>query len=139
MSVVAHDHESLRQTQNLIKHLALYRVWFAENCVKHGYNRHVQLAKQLEHIAARWAAKDAKLMLEYDQIHTIGACQVQSFSEGQNSELFAIQPDNSHFAGTNFPINPDEWTGRRRTWRIRATQDTPAGLDLFMHSVMDIL
>src|SRR5437660_10897869 len=70
---------------------------------------------------------------DFDQIDAAGARQGESFAQGQDSKLFTIQPDNPDLAGTNFPINPDEWTGRRRTWRIRATQDTPAGLDLFMH------
>ena len=65
---------------------------------------------------------------DFDQVHATGAGHIQRFAKGHYSELFAIAANYPDFAGTDFPINPDERTGgRRRTWRKRATQDTLAG------------
>ena len=49
-------------------------------------------------------------------------------AELKDAELFAIGPNYPDFAGTDLPVYPNEWTGRRRrTWRKRATQDTLVG------------
>ena len=48
------------------------------------------------------------------QIHAVGARKGQGFPEGQDAKLFAIGPDHPDFAGADFPVNPDERTGRRR-------------------------
>jgi len=36
----------------------------------------------------------------------MGAREIESFAERQDSELFAFRPDDPDFAGTDFPIDP---------------------------------
>jgi hypothetical protein len=44
-----------------------------------------------------------------------------------------VNPNYADFAGTDFPVDPDERTsGSECTRRKRATQDTLTGWDLFM-------
>ena len=65
---------------------------------------------------------------DFDQVNGISPGEVQGVAQTQDAELFAINPNDSYFAGADFPIYPDEQTGRRRrTWRKRATQDTLDG------------
>ena len=65
---------------------------------------------------------------DFDQVHSLGAGQVDRLAELQNTELFAVLCDDPDFAGTNFPVDPDERTSeRRRTRRERAAQDTLDG------------
>src|ERR1043166_3320819 len=65
---------------------------------------------------------------DFDEIHAVGARQIEGFAQANDTELFAIYPDDPDFAGTDLPVNPDERRGRRSgTWSKRAAQDTLAG------------
>src|SRR3954452_13463413 len=62
---------------------------------------------------------------DFDEIDRFFAGQGQSVTQGQNAELLAFRSDNSNFAGTDFPVDPDEGACRGGTTRgERATQDT---------------
>ena len=75
---------------------------------------------------------------DFDQIHGVGPGHGQRFAQREDPKLFAIITDHSVFAGTDFPIYPDERTGWRRvTCRNWATQDTLVGWNLFMQSVTE--
>src|SRR6266404_3091728 len=75
---------------------------------------------------------------DLDQVHAAGASEVESVTKLHDAELFAFQPDNPNFTGTDFPIYPDKRTGRRRRpWGKRATQDTLVSWNLFMQFIMD--
>jgi hypothetical protein len=64
----------------------------------------------------------------FNEIDAICASQVEGLPQGQNSQLFAINTDDAEIASTDFPVNPDVRTGRRRiTRREWAAQDTPIG------------
>jgi hypothetical protein len=49
-----------------------------------------------------------------NQVHTVIACHGQGVAERQNTQLLAIDTNNPDFAGTDFPVYPDERNGRRR-------------------------
>jgi hypothetical protein len=50
---------------------------------------------------------------DLDQVNAVAAGQVQRFTQTHDAELLAVETDYPDFAGTDFPINPDERTGRR--------------------------
>ena len=43
-----------------------------------------------------------------------------------------IRSDDPHFAGTNFPVDPENEAEEKEYGEERATQDTPVSLSLFM-------
>ena len=45
---------------------------------------------------------------DFNQIDSAGAGKVQSFREGKDARLFAIEADDPDFASTDFPVDPDE-------------------------------
>ena len=49
---------------------------------------------------------------DFDQVHAIGASLREGLAQGQDPKLFAVGPDDPDLAGTDFPVNPDERTGR---------------------------
>ena len=64
----------------------------------------------------------------FDEIDTLLAGHGQSVSQGDDAQLLTLGSDQSDFASTDFPVNPNERTGRRRiTRRERAAQDTLFG------------
>ena len=56
----------------------------------------------------------SRIGCDFDQIDTGGAGHVESITESQNTELFAVGPDYPDFAGTDLPVYPNERSGRRR-------------------------
>jgi hypothetical protein len=68
----------------------------------------------------------------FNEIHSLGAGEIEGFAERQDAQLIMIRSDDPDFAGTNLAVDPDKGSGRRRTWSKRATQDTPVRLNLFM-------
>ena len=58
----------------------------------------------------RWGGVGSDL----DQVNAIGARHGERVAEGQDAELLAVDANDPDFAGTNFPVNPDERSGRRR-------------------------
>jgi len=65
---------------------------------------------------------------DLDEIHAVGAGEVQRFAEREDADLFVVDPDDPHFAGTDFPIDPDERSGGGgMTWRVRSAQATLVG------------
>ena len=70
------------------------------------------------------------------QVHAVGARHGERVAEREDAKLFAVRPDDPDFAGTDFPVNPDERTGRRRiTWREKGDSRHPLGLGL-THAVL---
>jgi len=64
----------------------------------------------------------------FDKVNAACAGEIESISEGKDTQLFAIHANDSDLAGTDFPVDPDERSGRRKTaWGVRATQDTLVG------------
>jgi hypothetical protein len=62
--------------------------------------------------AAHWRVRIGR---NFDQVHAGGAGHVESVTESENTELFAIGRDYPDFAGTDLPVYPNERSGRRRT------------------------
>jgi len=63
------------------------------------------------HQAANWRGG---VRGNLNQVHRVGARQVQGVPEAQNPELIAIHSDNPDLAGTYFPVYSNERSGRRR-------------------------
>ena len=51
---------------------------------------------------------------DLNQVNAISASHGQRVTQAEDPELFAINPDDPNFAGTNFPVYPDERSRRRR-------------------------
>jgi hypothetical protein len=65
---------------------------------------------------------------DLNKVNALGAGHVDGFAELKNAKLAAVLTNNPDFAGTDFSIYPDEWTGGiRRTWGERAAQGTLNG------------
>ena len=45
---------------------------------------------------------------DFNQIHAGGARLIKRIAQRQNADHLFIDSDDSHFAGTDFPIDPDE-------------------------------
>src|SRR5688572_19624183 len=81
------------------------------------------------HNATNWRCR---IRGNFDEVHTIGARQVQGLVERHNTQLLAVYSDHPNLAGTDFPVDPGERTGKGRvSWRERATQDTLVGCGIF--------
>src|SRR5205814_1595225 len=61
-----------------------------------------------------------------DQVNPLNPRHGQGFTQRDNPELLLFLANYTHFAGTDFPVDPNERTGGRRviTRRERAAQDT---------------
>ena len=73
-AVRAHDDKPLRELGELVHRAALQDTRLAEDGVQRRHNRHAQLAKQCEDVAARLASEDSIFVLH---AHDIDAIDVQ--------------------------------------------------------------
>ena len=88
----------------------------------------VPLLAGLADIQAETVSRVGSHSLSFDQIHALGAGEVDGFAELEDAKLLAIRRYDSHFPGADFSSDPDERTGGgRRTRGERATQDTLNG------------
>lgn len=67
-----------------------------------------------------------------DEIHGALAREVDGVVQRHHAELIAVNADNAHFAGANFPIDPNERDGGITAWRERATQGTLIGCKIIV-------
>ena len=64
------------------------------------------------------------------QLHRLNgglSSKVDCIVEQHHAELLAIEPDHADFAGTDFPVDPNERGGRGIAWSERAAQRTLVG------------
>jgi hypothetical protein len=64
---------------------------------------------------------------DFNQINPLSARHIDSFAEGNDSELLPSRAYHAHLTGTDFAINSNEGVGRSLTRGKRATQDALSG------------
>lgn len=63
---------------------------------------------------------------DFDQVHLVRPGHIDGIAQRNDAELLAVHADDADFAGTDFPVDPDERAGWWRT-EVGALQDTPIG------------
>ena len=59
---------------------------------------------------------------DFDKVNGVLARKVQRLGERDDAVLVSVHPDDAHFTGTDFAVDPDERGGRGIAWRKRAAQ-----------------
>ena len=73
------------------------------------------------------------------EVHTVLPGEGEGVVEGHDASLFAIGTNDPDFAGTNFPVDPDERSGRKiSAWGERAIQDTLVGWSIARKSCINL-
>ena len=65
---------------------------------------------------------------DFHQVNSVRTSHADGLGEWKYSHLLKVNPNYADFAGTDFPVDPDERSGRSVTaGKERATQDTLFG------------
>ena len=76
-AVRAHDDDALRELDELVHRDALQRIRLGENRMQRRHDRHSELAKKREHVAARLAAEDSVLVLHADDVDRVDVQKIR--------------------------------------------------------------